>query len=76
MPSPGPELDDTLEQAYGAEYDLGTGHRAATLFSLMSFTAVPARRRARQTEKRRTVIAAPEGSAAGGLAAPEDARGR
>ena len=74
VPSPGPELDDTLEQAYGA-YDLGTG--TSGYLSLMSFTAVPQLDAAPGDDAvPAPVIAAPEGSAAGVLAAPEDARGR
>jgi hypothetical protein len=67
--SPTPRLDDTLEQAYGA-VDLGTG--TSGYLSLMSFTAAPQLDAAVAAEPvPAPVIAAPEGSAAGVLAAAQ-----
>ena len=62
-------LDDALEQAYGA-YDLGSG--TSGYLSLMSFTAAPQLDTAAGSDAvPAPVIAGPEGSAAGVLAAPQ-----
>ena len=72
LPSPVPVLDDTLDQAYGA-YDLGSG--MSGYLSLMSFTAAPQLDAAPgSVPVPAPVIAAPEGSAAGVLAAPQGTR--
>jgi hypothetical protein len=72
VPTPGPVLADTLEQAYGA-YDLGTG--SSGYLSLMSFTAAPQLDAAQgPAPVPAPVIAAPEGSAAGVLAAGQGSR--
>jgi hypothetical protein len=67
---PVPVLAETLEEAYGA-FDLGTG--TSGYLSLMSFTAAPQLDAAVAPEPvPAPLIAAPEGSAAGVLAAPAE----
>ena len=65
-----PATTSTLEQAYGA-FELGTG--TTGILSLMSFTAAPQLDPVEREPVPAPLIAAPEGSAAGLLAPPQEA---